>query len=521
MPVATRSTFDTTGQDQANPMAADYQSRSTSNESPAPDEQEKPQQERAPLTPEARRVQQELSAVEAEIASLRTVEKALKESRKAGTPRSLSQLAREIARNAKKSPLPTPPPRPRLDDTPPSRTPTEDLGTAIGASVKAAIDTLKAEERRGSFIPKAEAKQIACDLSKPKRAEFKSTMFTRGIHADPRVQELMSINWASPAELQVALGAITGGKDLDLRLATTIYESMAPKETSSIVALLMKETAEDPSMAVSGLRMLRWIDEQGTKNPTATKHKALKAEFDATVFLKAGIPEEDNLVACMELVDAINALPARYTVSPLDKHELILGKIPAHLQTEHWVQQLKNELDRAVRKGAEPWTVDALCEEISENLETADATPSANAAATTKNSPKDDGGARARRNEGKTLTGAMGKWLSDGKFSFITIDGDSSGDVFCHQSSIVGSKPDKGDKVTFKIVHKAVKEGSKSREFAVDVRKASPTAVNTPTANTATQADDDDDDESDSGTEIAPSASCASFTATPWAITHP
>ena len=520
MPVGTRSTFGTGGLAQPAGMVADSRSRSTvtgQNENKSGNEQQQNEEELPappPKTPVASHIEDELVNVEAELASAREIHAKLLSRGSRPSSQRLSQLARRIALERKEtspkaSPVHT---FPSMEGA--SAADVEDIGAVIGASVKTAIDEIAKSDKRGSFILKEEAKQIGCDLTKPKRIEFASTILTRATLVDPRIRELRALKWTTPEEFQAAITA-AGLTHLDERLAATIYASVAPKEAAPVVALLMKATIKDPMLAVSGMRMLDWISKQGMQNSTG-KHKRQKAVFDATTFLKPGLSEELTMIACSDLLEAIDVLPGRYTEQPLDKHELVIEKIPPSCMDEHWVKQLTHELERAVLKGGEePWTLDELCAEIAERLvmEPADG-PSAHAAATRpkgdpkkpaakeKTSPKDDGGARARKYGGKPVTGTMGRWLDGGKYAFIKVDGDDDGDVFCHNSSVIGDKPSKGDKVTLKIAYETVTlpEGDTRREFAKDVKLGQAANVHKAVVSAAavqTNGEQDSDDSDD------------------------
>ena len=119
-----------------------------------------------------------------------------------------------------------------------------------------------------------------------------------------------------------------------------------------------------------------------------------------------------------------------------------------------------------------------------------------------------DGGVRARKFAGRTLTGKIGKWRQgrgkgeEHQYSFIKIDGDTGGDLFVHKSAIEGKVPEDGNKVSFEILYGSFMDGAERKEYAAKVKRVDSAAL--ATANTATQADDGDDGASDDGIEITP-----------------
>ena len=372
----------------------------------------------------------------------------------------------------------------------------ESLAETIGESVRVAF----AASKSGSFIGKDEAKLISSSLAKDERSGFKSKVLQQSARVEPRVKELMQIKWTSRAELakilkERGLGAV------DERLSSTILACLKPKETAPVVELLSLATEDDIELAMSGLLMLKWIDEEG-KLGAYNKDEQEKAIFDTKPFFIAGADERHNVIAGVKLVKAIEVLPPKYHTHGLDKLKLIISKIPPPEQNEMWAKQMRIDLHKAERGRAKvPWSPAELCTDIAGFLEMADpAGPIVTAATdkdkgkapnTSKIGHKDDGGERARRYKGKTLKGKVTSRWHDGKFTFLTIDGDGDQNVFAHKSAIVGEKPNEGDAVEFEIEYATV--DGKRRERAKNVKK-----VIAPSVSAAQiQTEDEDDEECD------------------------
>ena len=192
--------------------------------------------------------------------------------------------------------------------------------------------------------------------------------------------------------------------------------------------------------------------------------------------LVAGASLAENKNGGAKLVKAIKELPPKYTFGTYDAYELVLAKIPEHLWGEHWVADLRLALRRAKRtRGDVPWSLKGLCDEIADELKTATPSPSAHSAGHDRTKPKvtvkGDNGARAKRMKGAMLTGTLDKWSGpDESYGFISFDGDEGERVFVHKSAIIGDKPNKGDKVRFKIIAETRK--GELRERADKVSRA-------------------------------------------------
>ena len=206
---------------------------------------------------------------------------------------------------------------------------------------------------------------------------------------------------------------------------------------------------------MSGRLLLDWIDNE-TEEGIQDDPETLKTIFDATDFFVAGASVAENKVSGSKLLKEIDALPPKYTTGVYDKAELVLTKIPGHLQDKHWVQNMHYELRKAKRARAKAPSLTDMCGDITDELKKAEPSPSANTASRAEDkakSPKVDNGARAKRMAGQMLTGTIDKWMGpDSSFSFIAFDGDGKERVFVHKSAIKGDKPAKGDKVRFKII---------------------------------------------------------------------
>ena len=512
MPVGTRSTFGrigTGGLAQPAGMVADSRSRSTVTGQKENEEANEQQHDKEaappPKTPVARHVEEALADVEAELASAREYHgQLLSRGSRPGSLR-LSQLARRIAHEQNKhSPMPSPPPRPRMEIESPASA--KEIGDAVGSAIKSSLHSITKDEK-GSLVSKEEAKLNKCDLSIPTREGLKNMIRTKGTLVDPRVAELFGIKYGSRAELM----RIIRERDLtsvDMRVAATIYTLLVPKEMATTIALLVDATEKDAQLGVSGMLIFDWLSKQ-TEKMMRNSAKAIKAAFDAQGFLESGVPADLIEVQMTTLIKAIEALPAKYTDDVFDKLGLMLEKIPAHLTNDHWVQHLHHAHRRALRAGRDaPWTLEELGEEIVGGLETSDPAPAPTAlAASFKNKPTGtggDGGARAKRFAGKVLHGTIGKWLKDGKYTFIVIEGDAT-NVFCHSSAVVGAKPKEGDKVSFELAYEKThandpdppRESAKNVQIVKAPRAAANAAIQVNTAEAGQTSDDDESDDDD------------------------
>jgi len=434
-------------------------------------------------TPSAHAVNAELADVESELASAKKTAEELRN-------RAMSRLTGRSAQPDKKSSrMPSPLPRPRMEDAHPTLD-MKELGKAIGDSIKGSLD----KEDIGSYISKEEAALVQCDLSLESRKGFTAMIHNKGRLADERVNELFAVFSATTGtpEERARIIEERNLKSVDKRLAATVIKCL--KEKAPCVIKLTKAMEKDAALGVSGMRIFEWLNKE-TEKIMRMDPEDLKLSFDSTPFLVWGATKEVNEVNALEMISAIEALPTKYTSSPRDVLELILDKIPVQVKDEHWVDTLKNELRRAIRAGGEmPWTPEALCEEIIDNTKRSFVTkpqPSARVARNAPTAPKNgDGGARASRLNGKVVTGTIGKWLGEANsFCFIKADGEKD-DVFCHGNSIVGDKLQAGTKVKFKITYDVPttgKRGGESREYATDVRPTTSPITNVATATEQTE----------------------------------
>ena len=353
----------------------------------------------------------------------------------------------------------------------PSAAPT--IGESIGESIAESIKSALLYNKTGSFIDKDEAKMMTSDLKKSERASFKATIFNKSTLAEPRVADLKAITWSSPKDLTTKLETLTLTK-IDHRLASTIFACLKPKDSAPCVALLMAATEMDSSLALSGVRMLEFIDNIGNKQGIGKAAK-LKEEFDNQAFFACGKDEVTSLVSGAKLLKEIDALPSEFTSAHYAKHELILGKIPHNVANDHWAAQLKWQLGRAMRNDEDPpWTPETLIGEIASELE---AYPSDTLSAR-KGYVKEmlnDGGERARKLEGKTLRGTIARpWIND-KYTFIKFKDEGGKDVFLHKSNVNGQKPMQGDKVEFMVANQKI--DGQNREHAINVKKITEASV--------------------------------------------
>ena len=376
-------------------------------------------------TPSAHAVAAELADVDNELASARKTADELLSRAKA------RRSAQQNAKDKKSSTMPSPPPRPRMEDAHPTLD-MKELGKAIGDSIKGSLD----KEDIGSYISKEEAALVQCDLSLESRKGFTAMIHNKGRLADERVNELFAVFSATTGtpEERARIIEERNLKSVDKRLAATVIKCL--KEKAPCVIKLTKAMEKDAALGVSGMRIFEWLNKE-TEKIMRMDPEDLKLSFDSTPFLVWEATKEVNEVNALEMISAIEALPTKYTSSPRDVLELILDKIPVQVKDEHWVDTLKNELRRAIRAGGEmPWTPEALCEEIIDNTKRSFVTkpqPSARVARNAPTAPKNgDGGARASRLNGKVVTGTIGKWLGEANsFCFIKADGEKD-DVFCH-----------------------------------------------------------------------------------------
>jgi len=406
---------------------------------------------------------------------------------------------------------PSPMPALNLDDG-------ESIGETIGRSVAHALEA-HGKEKTGSFITKEEAAHMTSDLEVSERSTFKTTIKTKSSLTEPRVRDLMAIKYEGHEDYRKQIQAL-GLAGVDARLASTVYKCLKDKEKAPYVALLIGATEKDDILASSGRLMLDWIDKE-TEEGMRDDPKTLKTIFDATPFFTAEGMLAQNKVSGMKLLKAIEALPLKYTSDTYDKYELVMEKIPGHLHEEHWVKDLHLGLRRAKRdRGAAPWSLERLCDEIADELKNAAPSPSANTArgahpverAKDIEKKTDDGGKRARKLAGKTLTGKIGKWIQgrgkgqEHQFTFIKIDGDKGGDVFAHKSSVEGAEiPKEGDKVTFEIVHGSFMDGAECKEYAVSVKRAGAKPIaNAAAVQTEEDGGGDSGDESDDYDGVPP-----------------
>ena len=376
----------------------------------------------------------------------------------AGTSSSSRPRAASVGRmrdGPSSPPRSTPRPRAPTTATRPSPVPMPDLGgDALGGTIARSIASALAKEKTGSFIGQAAAKLMATKLEVSQRASFRAAIKNKSALVDPRVLILMSLSYETRGEFLIQLRELEL-ESVDRRLAATIYECLEEKEKAPYVALLTDATDEDEQLAVSGRLLLDWIDNE-TKEAIQDDPETLKTIFDATDFFVAGASVAENKVSGSKLLKEIDALPPKYTTGVYDKAELVLTKIPGHLQDKHWVQNMHYELRKAKRARAKAPSLTDMCGDITDELKKAEPSPSANTASRAEDkakSPKVDNGARAKRMAGQMLTGTIDKWMGpDSSFSFIAFDGDGGERVFVHKSAIKGDKPAKGDKVRFKII---------------------------------------------------------------------
>ena len=357
--------------------------------------------------------------------------------------------------------------------------------------------------KTGSFIPKEEASLIACALNKDERPGFKSKIIQQSARMEPRVIDLINLKWTTRAQLAAALKD-TGLGDINARLSSTIVRCLKPKEKAPVVELLSLAMETDTELAMSGLLLLDWIDKEGTVG-AFDKDEKEKAIFDSKPFFEAGVAETFNKVGGAKLLKAINALPEKYRAHGLDTYKLIIGKIPPHLKSSLHFEQLRLDLHKASRTGRKPpWTPEELCDEIASYLEMAEPAPPK----VYKTYKSEDGGERARRLKGQTLDGIVsGKWHND-KFTFLTIDGDDTNNVFCHKSAIIGTKPETGDHVQFQIEYTQV--DGKHRERATKVKKKTAPKVNRAAQSQTEEHAEEDTQEADPGHQIIINRSYAS-----------
>ena len=389
---------------------------------------------------------------------------------------------------------PSPMPALNLDDG-------ESIGETIGRSVAHALEA-HGKEKTGSFITKEEAAHMTSDLEVSERSTFKTTIKTKSSLTEPRVRELMAIKYEGHEDYLKQIQAL-GLAGVDARLASTVYKCLKDKEKAPYVALLIGATEKDDILASSGRLMLDWIDKE-TEEGMRDDPKTLKTIFDATPFFTAEGTLAQNKVSGMKLLKAIEALPLKYTSDTYDKYELVMEKIPGHLHEEHWVKDLHLGLRRAKRdRGAAPWSLERLCNEIADELKNAAPSPSAYSAGHDRTKPKatvkGDKGARAKRMKGAMLTGTLDKWAGpDESYGFISFDGDEGERVFVHKSAITGDKPSKGDKVRFKIVAETRKGELRERADKVSrVMEANKPIVSAAAAQTEEEGGDDDDESDD------------------------
>ena len=203
-------------------------------------------------------------------------------------------------------------------------------GDALGGTIARSIASALAKEKTGSFIGQAAAKLMATKLEVSQRASFRAAIKNKSALVDPRVRILMSLSYETRGEFLIQLRELEL-ESVDRRLAATIYECLEEKEKAPYVALLTDATDEDEQLAVSGRLLLDWIDNE-TEEGTQDDPETLKTIFDATDFFVAGASVAENKVSGSKLLKEIDALPPKYTTGVYDKAELVLTKIPGHLQ---------------------------------------------------------------------------------------------------------------------------------------------------------------------------------------------
>ena len=516
MPVYTRSTFGTDGLAQPIGMVADYGHDSLARDQSGPSVGLQQQKQPTPKEVRIAALQQAAAMVDAQIDTHK--KEIARISPGGGTPRprgtpqprrptmgpnagasaSSRPRAASVGR-ARDGPSPSPRSTPRrkapATATRPSPVPMLDLNNeSIGSVIADSITGALAKQKTGPFIAPAAAKHLKTNLDVEHRASFKSSVVNKSGLADRRVHEVLAIKYKNHEDYLYQLNQL-GLKGVDERLAATIYECL--KEDEPYVDLLIAATEQSAVLAASGRLIFDWIDaetQQGMRDDPAT----LKATFDATPFFSAEASIAQNKLQGVKLLKAIEALPLKYTCDVYDKAELVLTKIPMHCRDEHWARDLSLELRKAKRARGEAPSLTDMCDTITDELKTAQPSPSANAAsgrADKDKAPKV--GARAQRYAGKVVTGTMGQWTGpERSFAFIKMDGDSGNDLFVHQSSIEGDKPKKGDKVKFQIITEKRKGELRERADKVSLITTEPI---TPVANAAAvQTEDDGNGDGDS-----------------------
>ena len=497
MPVDTRRVTHAAGTQPAS-MGAGGQDLDPNENKPKNDQQEdktppKPMPGPRTPTPSAHAVAAELADVENELASARNTADELLSRAKA------RRSAQQNAKDKNSSTMPSPPPRPRIEDECTAREQDmKELGATIGDSIKAALTTTIKEDT-GSFIAKEEAALVQCDLSLSSRKGFIAMLRNKGRLVDERVDKLFSLESGSDKEILYTIEQL-GLKSVDKRLAATIFKCL--KEKQPFVVKLTKAAETDPALGMSGVLMIKWINEE-TNKVMRNDPEEIKLAFDNEPFLQFDAAKEINEIKAMEMLSSIEALPTKYNGSQRDKLLLVFNKIPAQVKNEHWVATLEIEYRRAIRAGgAMPWSPEALCEEIIDNMylkRSVVPKPSVHAGQRLSTAPSKtgDGGARASRLKGQVLTGTLRKWLGEtGAFAFISMEGDKN-DIFCHKNSVVGDKPKDGSEVQFKItfdIPDTGKRGGERREYATDVR-----LVTQPIANVAAAAQTETETEQPQG----------------------
>ena len=270
-------------------------------------------------TPSAHAVNAELADVESELASAKKTAEELRN-------RAMSRLTGQRAQPDKKSSrMPSPLPRPRMEDAHPTLD-MKELGKAIGDSIKGSLD----KEDIGSYISKEEAALVQCDLSLESRKGFTAMIHNKGRLADERVNELFAVFSATTGtpEERARIIEERNLKSVDKRLAATVIKCL--KEKAPCVIKLTKAMEKDAALGVSGMRIFEWLNKE-TEKIMRMDPEDLKLSFDSTPFLVWGATKEVNEVNALEMISAIEALPTKYTSSPRDVLELILDKIPVQV----------------------------------------------------------------------------------------------------------------------------------------------------------------------------------------------
>ena len=197
---------------------------------------------------------------------------------------------------------------------------------------------------------------------------------------------------------------------------------------------------------------------------TLEQAKAHLDELKRKQTVVVGASEEKIKCAINNIIDGFNELPKRFSDAH-DIQQVIIDSIPDSIMedsTRTYKERLSHEMDEyRVIHNKDKYTVATLRDVIARRVNKTTAPPSAfvaNRGRDNDGKNGDDGGARAKRHEGKRIEGVAGEPRKDRNgdlFTFLEVEGED--DVFCHSGQVSGKMLEKGEKATFKLKYQASK----------------------------------------------------------------